>query len=148
MKLKPNQTAGLDGLTNEFYKCFWDQLSVLKDLQSFLSYIKKVKKMFYKNYRPTSQTNTDYKMIALFFSQRLQDDTFSNRKWTNSLYLRPFYRYQCAFHFKYLWLLRNIEETVLLIISRLWEGIWLSLAQFLIQNFTKNKFWSQFLKMF
>ena len=111
-QLKPNK---LDGLPNEFYKCFWDQLSVLKDFQSFLSYIKRVKKMFYKNYRPTSYTNTDYKMIALFFSQRLQDDTFSNRKWTNSLYLRPFYRYQCAFYFKYLWLLQQYNKQCFLL---------------------------------
>ena len=29
MKLKPNQTPELDGLPNEFNKCFWNQISLL-----------------------------------------------------------------------------------------------------------------------
>jgi hypothetical protein len=29
MRMKSNISSGLDGLPNEFYKCFWDQLSSL-----------------------------------------------------------------------------------------------------------------------
>ena len=88
--MKPNKSPGLDGLTGEFYKCFWDDISELfydalieifqsgelsfSQRLSVLTLIhKKDDKKLLKNYRPFSLTNTDYKIIAFIFARRLQN---------------------------------------------------------------------------
>jgi exonuclease III len=89
MRMKSNVSPGLDGLPNEFYKCFWDQLSslfynMMKEIflngkmthsqrLAVISLIhKKGERNDLKNYRPISLTNTDYKIIAFIFALRLQ----------------------------------------------------------------------------
>ena len=90
LNMKPNKSPGLDGLTGEFYKYFWDSISELfydalieifqkgelsfSQRLSVLTLIhKKDDKKLLKNYRPLSLTNTDYKIIAFIFARRLQD---------------------------------------------------------------------------
>ena len=87
--MKPNKSPALDGLTSEFYKCFWDDIKLmfydaLKSIydnkeMSFSQRLavitlihKKGDKKLLKNYRPISLTNTDYKIIAFVFARRLQ----------------------------------------------------------------------------
>mgnify|MGYP003692126559 CR=1 FL=1 len=89
MKLKTNNSPGLDSFPNEFYTCFWDQLSllfygVLKEIMkngemtfsqrlAAISFIhKKGRKNVLHNYKPISLTNTDYKIIAFISALRLQ----------------------------------------------------------------------------
>lgn len=88
-KLKENKSPGLDGLSIEFYKKFWNELDILYfemvkeswELEilplsmrtSVLSTIHKGNERIYlKNYRPLSLSNCDYKIMAFVFSERLQ----------------------------------------------------------------------------
>ena len=88
-QLKENRSPGLDGLSIEFFKTFWIQLSPLyfemvneawsleilpfSTRTSVLSTIHKANaRNNLKNYRPLSLTNIDYKLIAFVFSERLQ----------------------------------------------------------------------------
>jgi len=87
--LKQDKTPGIDGLTPEFYKKFWEVLkrpfmamvneSFLKEKlpttlnQAVLTLIfKKGEQNLLKNYRPISITNYDYKIIAFVLVRRLQ----------------------------------------------------------------------------
>ena len=80
-KLKYNKSPGADGITPEFYKCFWDELKyyfidminevfTMGELppsckRSILSLMyKKNDRNDMKNYRPISLTNCDYKIIG------------------------------------------------------------------------------------
>ena len=80
-KMDGNTSPGLDGLSTEFYKTFWNELGdliidsfneafendMLSDSRniSILSLIfKKGDTSKIKNYRPISLTNTDYKLLA------------------------------------------------------------------------------------
>ena len=88
--LKCNKSPGLDGLTSEFYKTFWDDIKILfysalkqifenKEMSfsqrlAIMTLIhKKGDKKLLKNYRPISLTNIDYKIIAFVFAKRLQN---------------------------------------------------------------------------
>ena len=87
--MKSNKSPGLDGLTSEFYKCFWNdvkylfynslknvydnkEMSFSQRLAVMTLIHKKGDKKLLKNYRPLSLTNTDYKIIAFVFARRLQ----------------------------------------------------------------------------
>ena len=87
--MKNNKSPGYDGLTVEFYKTFWQDLSdlminsfnesfhdgKLSEMQntSVLSLIhKKNERTYLKNYRPISLTNVDYRILAFALSMRLQ----------------------------------------------------------------------------
>ena len=84
-----NKAPGCDGLSPEFYKCFWPDLkNVLIDSlndgyykgelsqsqrQGILTLLfKKGDKRVLDNWRPISLLNTDYKILARVLSQRLQ----------------------------------------------------------------------------
>ena len=88
-KLKPDKSPGDDGLTNNFYKAFWNELkdvyfpmieecfhlgelsqSMKRAIVALL--FKKGDLCLLKNYRPISLTNTDYKLLAFVLSERLQ----------------------------------------------------------------------------
>ena len=88
--MKENKSPGLDGLSIEFYKTFWNELSgilidsyneafetgELSDSRnlSVLSLIfKKGNRSELKNYRPISLSNVDYKILAFVLANRLQD---------------------------------------------------------------------------
>ena len=90
MNLKSKKSPGLDGLTNEFYKTYWNDLKILfydmlkqifdnKEMSfsqrlAVMSLIfKKGDQELLKKYRPISLTNTDYKIIAFVFARRLQN---------------------------------------------------------------------------
>ena len=87
--LKMNKSPGLDGLTAEFYKHFWDILKIPFHNMISESFekgflpdsarravvcllFKKNEKDLLKNYRPISLTNFDYKIIAFVLTQKLQ----------------------------------------------------------------------------
>ena len=87
--MKNNKSPGYDGLTVEFYKTFWQDLSdlminsfnesfhdgKLSEMQntSVLSLIhKKNERTYLKNYRPISLTNVDYRILAFALSMHLQ----------------------------------------------------------------------------
>lgn len=89
MNLKDNKSPGMDGIPNEFYKTFWNEI---KDIfyatleytfetgnmpftqrLSLLSLLhKKGERDKIKNYRPISLTNSDYKILAFVLARRLQ----------------------------------------------------------------------------
>jgi hypothetical protein len=89
-QFKSNKSPGSDGLTVEFYKKFWKNISKLL-VESFneafadktlsesrntaiISLIfKKGEKHNIKNYRPISLTNVDYKILAFVLANRLQN---------------------------------------------------------------------------
>ena len=87
--MKDNKSPGYDGLTVEFYKTFWQELSdlminsfnesfhdgKLSEMQntSVLSLIhKKNERTYLKNYRPISLTNVDHCILAFALSICLQ----------------------------------------------------------------------------
>lgn len=87
--MKSNKTPGIDGLTVNFYKHFWDKLQhiVLNAFNesyntgnlpdsmrtSIMSLIfKKGPQDDLENYRPISLTNTDYKILAFVLANRIQ----------------------------------------------------------------------------
>ena len=87
--MKNDKSPGFDGLTVEFYKTFWHNLSdlmvnsfnelfdygKLSELQnvSVLSLIYTKNELTYlKNYRPISLANVDYCILAFTLSLRLQ----------------------------------------------------------------------------
>ena len=87
-KLKLNKSPGLDGLTAEFYKTFWDEIGEflidvynsscdnitlpISQNHSIISLIyKKGDISNLKNYRPISITNIDYKIVAFVLANRL-----------------------------------------------------------------------------
>ena len=87
--MKGNKSPGLDGLSVEFYKKFWDILGTiivasfnesyehgsLSDSQrkSVITLIFKTGNIEnIKNYRPISITNIDYKILAMTLAKRLQ----------------------------------------------------------------------------
>ena len=88
-KLKINKSPGLDGLTPEFYKHFWSNLStpfcnmvnesfVKNTLPETMKIAvvsllhKKNLRFFLKNFRAINLTNYDYKIITFALSYRLQ----------------------------------------------------------------------------
>lgn len=88
--LNNNKSPGPDGLTPEFYKCFYnDIVNLYHDMLvetfqygelpeslklAILTLIfKKGDKDLLKNYRPISLTNYDYKILAYILAQRMQN---------------------------------------------------------------------------
>ena len=88
-KMKHNKSPGLDGITTEFYQAFWPLLgNLLTEVfnesyeSGFLpdSQRKAVMTLSYKkgneddiaNYRPSSLTNVDYRILAFILAQRMQ----------------------------------------------------------------------------
>ena len=88
--LKTEKSPGSDGLTPEFYKCFWNDIkfifmdmvietqqkgelpySMRKALLALL--YKKGDSTLLKNYRPISLTNYDYKIICFMLANRVQN---------------------------------------------------------------------------
>ena len=88
-QLNRNKTPGLDGLTCEFYQCFWPllkndfyqvlqecieqkclPLSIRRAVISLLP--KKGDLLEISNWRPVSLLNTDYKIIAKVLANRLK----------------------------------------------------------------------------
>lgn len=93
MGMENSKTPGLDGLSADFYKCFWDYLKYLFGLvvrmalsegllhesarQGIISLLlKKFKDCNYlKNWRPLTLLNVDYKILSRAVALRLKDKT-------------------------------------------------------------------------
>jgi hypothetical protein len=88
-QLKANKSPGIDGLSSEFYKSFWDIMTPLlcdyfNEAYSIgkLGYttntavltliFKKGEKTDIRNYRPISLCNIDYKILAFVLANRIQ----------------------------------------------------------------------------
>jgi hypothetical protein len=88
-----NKSPGYDGLTSEFYQCFWKNIKSMVvnsfneafeagDLaethkQSIITLLfKKGERDELKNYRPISLSNADYKILAHVLANRLQNVIF------------------------------------------------------------------------
>ena len=87
--MKNNKSPGSDGLSSEFYKCFWDDIKTLvvdsanygfekqelsesQKLAILTLLYKKGDKQCLDNWRPISLLNTDYKIIAKILCTRLK----------------------------------------------------------------------------
>ena len=89
LNLKDNKSPGIDGIPNEFYKTFWNEMKNI--FYSCLLYTFETGKMSFtqrlsilsllhkkgernkiRNYRPISLTNSDYKILAFVLARRLQ----------------------------------------------------------------------------
>ena len=87
--MSKNKSPGYDGIPNEFYQYFWEDVKEMiinsfneafekgelseTHKQIVLSLIfKKGDRDSYKNYRPISLSNVDYKILAFVLSKRLQ----------------------------------------------------------------------------
>ena len=87
--MKKNKAPGLDGLSNEFYQTFWNNLenpylnmlyesfekgilpaSLRKAVITLI--FKQGDRSNLKNYRPISLTNSDYKILTFVLAKRLQ----------------------------------------------------------------------------
>ena len=88
-RMNNNKSPGSDGLTVEFYKCFWSkikdmlinslneghrkqQLSPSQNMAVLALLFKKGNKNSLHNWRPISILNVDYKILAQVLSKRLQ----------------------------------------------------------------------------
>ena len=86
--MSKNKSPGMDGLTNEFYKHFWDEIKSLiidsfneafdegelaeSHKQIIMSLLfKKGDRQTLKNYRPLSLSNTDYEILAFILDYRM-----------------------------------------------------------------------------
>ena len=89
LSMQNNKAPGCDGLSSEFYKCFWPDIKdmLIESLnegytqgglsesqrQGILTLLfKKGDRKILDNWRPISLLNTDYKILARVLSQRLQ----------------------------------------------------------------------------
>ena len=90
MTLKSGKTAGNDGLSLEFYRCFYSQLKIplirmyyaayskgelpLSTRRGIISLLSKPKKdmKYIKNYRPITLQNYDYKILAKIIDNRMR----------------------------------------------------------------------------
>ena len=87
--MKLNKSPGIDGLSTEFYKEFWDDindtlvqsyneafdegyLSESRNLSVLTLIYKKGDRTLLKNYRPICLSNVDYKIFAFVLANRLQ----------------------------------------------------------------------------
>ena len=87
--MKNNKSPGSDGLSTEFYKCFWDdvklmviesinegfkkqELSESQKLAILTLLYKKGDKQCLDNWRPISLLNIDYKILAKVLCKRLK----------------------------------------------------------------------------
>ena len=93
-----NKTPGTDGLTAEFYLCFWKEISCplidclnhgalqgepsISQRQGIISLIPKKDKdlLPLKNWRPISLLNTDYKIATKCIAKRLEKVNASPKK--------------------------------------------------------------------
>ena len=89
-RMKNNKSPGSDGLTVEFYKCFWSkikdmlmnslneghrkqQLSPSQNMAVLALLFKKGNRNSIHNWRPISILNVDYKILAQVLSKRLKN---------------------------------------------------------------------------